>query len=176
MEALLVVIFLAGFLATLGSIVALGLRHAPRLSFASLPIQAHAIPHRRRPMFFSKAERSFYRTLRAVVPDHMIFTKVKLADLVALNPRQSVWEFFSPMNRRHIDFVVCDATLAPVLAIELDGGHVRVAGDQTKADLVSSVLATASLPIVHVPERRRYLFSELRRLLTPYLAVARPIV
>ena len=175
MEALLVVIFLAGFLVALGSIVALGLRHAPRLTFASLPIQAHAIPHRRRPMFFSKAERSFYRTLRAVIPDHMIFTKVKLADLVALNPPHSFFEFFSPMNRRHIDFVVCDATLAPVLAIELDG-HLKVTGDQAKADLVSSVLATASLPIVHVPERRRYLFSELRRLLTPYLAVPRPIV
>jgi len=175
MEASLIVIFLAGFLVTLGSIVVIGLRHGPRLSFASLPVQAHAIPHRRRPVLFSKAERSFYRTLRAVVPDHMIFTRVKLADLVALNPRQSVWEFFSPLNRRHIDFVVCDATLAPVLAIELDG-QTNVRAVEGNADLVSSVLATASLPLVHFPERRRYLFSELRRLLTPYLGVARPIV
>jgi len=175
MEALLIVIFLAGFLAALGSIVAIGLRHGPRLSFASLPVQAHAIPHRRRPVFFSKAERSFYKTLRAVVPDHMIFTKVRLTDLVALNPKHSFWEFFSPMNRQHIDFVVCDATLAPVLAIELDG-QTNIRAAEGKADLVSSVLATASLPVVHVPQRRRYLFSELRRLLTPYLGVPRPIV
>ena len=79
------------------------------------------------------------------------------------------------MNRRHIDFVVCDATLAPVLAIELDG-QTNVRAVEGNADLVSSVLATASLPLVHFPERRRYLFSELRRLLTPYLGVARPIV
>jgi len=175
MEALLVVILLVGFLAALGSIVAVGLRHAPRLNFASLPVQGHAILHRRRPVFFSKAERSFYKTLRALVPDHMIFVKVKLGDLVAINPRHSCWEFFSPMNRRHIDFVVCDATLAPVLAIELDG-QTNVRAVEGNADLVSSVLATASLPLVHFPERRRYLFSELRRLLTPYLGVARPIV
>ena len=175
MEALLIVILLAGFIATLGCIVMVGLRRAPRLSFASLPVQSHAIPHRRRPVFFSKAERSFYKALRALVPDHMIFVKVKLADLVSLNPRQSFWEHFSPINRRHIDFVVCDATLAPVLAIELDD-PANLRGDSTKADLVKSVLATACLPIIHVPERRRYLFSELRRLLTPYLAVPRPLL
>ena len=105
----------------------------------------------------------------------MIFVKVKLADLVSRRPRHSLWEHFNPINRKRIDFVVCDPTLAPVLAIELDGGVIsKTAG--ANADMVNSVLANASLPVVHIPEKRSYLFNELRRLLTPYLSVVRPLL
>src|SRR5207237_10322612 len=113
MEALLVVVLLGGFLAAVTSIVLIGAHGSPRISFASVPIQGHTIPFRRRTVLFSKAERSFYEALRSFVPDHMIFIKVKLTDLVSLKPRLSFWEHFSPINRKCIDFVVCDATLAP---------------------------------------------------------------
>ena len=175
MEALLVVVLLSGFLVALAAIVTIGLHRSPRISFAALPVQSHAIPFRRRTVLFSKAERSFYRALRSFVPDHMIFIKVKLADLLSVNPRQSFWEYFSPINRKQIDFVVCDATLAPVLAIELDR-HATGGNDRGASDIVASVLAQASLPVVHVPQRRRYLFSELRRLLAPYLTVPHPLL
>ena len=175
MEAVLIVFLLGGFLAALTGIVLLGVHGSPRISFASLPVQSHAIPFRRRTVLFSKAERSFYDALRHLVPDHMIFMKVKLVDLVSLKPRHSFWEHFSAINRKQIDFVVCDATLAPVLAIELDG-QPNLRPTRSNSDLVSSILANVSLPVVHVPHRRRYLFSELRRLLAPYLSVPRPLL
>jgi len=176
MEALLVMVLLAGFLAVLGCTVWFG-RHSVRpASFASYPVQGHAIPSRGRTVLFSKAERSFYQTLRTIVPDHMIFVKVRLADLVSLKPRSSsFWEHFSPINRKRIDFVVCDPTLAPVLAIELDQCGKSPVQNPT-VDLVNSVLASASLPIVHIPQKRSYLFIEMRRLLSPYLRFGSPIV
>jgi hypothetical protein len=175
MEALLVLVLLGGFVAALGGILLIGLQSTGRANFVSHPSQAHAIPFRRRTVLFSKAERSFYQTLRSLVPDHMIFVKVKLADLVTLRPQQSFWEHFNPINRKHIDFVVCDPTLAPVLAIELDDLS-KGNGDGSITNLVNSVLASASLPIVHVPQKRSYLFDELRRLLGPYIAVSRPLL
>jgi Protein of unknown function (DUF2726) len=175
MEALLVLVLLGGFVAALGGILLIGLQSGPRPNFVSQAAQGHAIPFRRRTVLFSKAERSFYQTLRSLVPDHMIFVKVKLADLVSLQPQHSFWEHFNPINRKHIDFVVCDPTLAPVLAIELDDMS-KTQGDGSTTNLVNSVLATASLPILHVPQKRTYLFDELRRLLSPYLIVPRPLL
>ncbi|HEY4282279.1 MAG TPA: DUF2726 domain-containing protein [Chthoniobacterales bacterium] len=175
MDGVLIVVLLAGFLGALAGIVLLGAQSARPAQFAYQPVQSHAIPFRRRTVLFSRAERSFYKALRALVPDHMIFIKVKLADLVSIKPRQSFWEHFSPIQRKEIDFVVCDQTLAPVLAIELaDAKQLGV--DAVAGDSVSSMLATASLPIVRIPAKRQYLFNEMRRLLTPYLAVPRPLL
>jgi len=174
MEALLVLMLLAGFVATLATIVVIGRHSALRPSIAFTSFGSVPLPFRRRTVLFSRAERSFYQVLRSVVPDHMIFVKVRLADLVSLKPRKSVWEHFSPMNRRHVDFVVCDPTLAPVVAIELD--KVSNQGAAAAPDLLNSVLASAALPIVHVPQKRQYLFNELRKLLAPYVTVAHPLL
>jgi hypothetical protein len=170
MEPLLVVALLTGFLVVLGAIVLITRRAAAAPApFHGQPIQTSPVPLPRRTVLFSKAERSFYQMLRTLVPDHMIFVKVKLADLAAVRAN-SFWDHFSPINRKHIDFVVCDPTLAPVVAIELDTAH----GLSASADVVSSVLAGVSLPLVRVSENRP--FSELRQLLSPYLRVARPML
>lgn len=175
MEAFLVVALLGGFVAILGLTVWCGKNYGAPLNFVCERVQAPAIPYRRRTALFSKSERCFYQALRELVPNHMIFVKVKLADLVSLKPQHSFWEHFSPLNRKHIDFVVCDQTLAPVVAIELDDlSNAPNAG--STANLLKSVLATASLPVIHVPQKRGYPFSEMRRLLAPYLSVPRPML
>src|SRR3954464_8304045 len=161
MEAVLVVFLLGGFLLVLSTTIMVS-RHMPqRPAFAGLSVHGHAFPFRRRIVLFSKAERSFYKALRSLVPGHMIFVKVTLADLVSLKPRHSLWEHFSPINRRHVDFVICDPTLAPVVAIALDSATVN--NSAAAADIMNSVLASASLPVLHVPQKRRYLFDDLRR-------------
>lgn len=174
MEALLIVVLFSGFLAALAGIVVLTPHLASRRTFA-LASQGRPMPFRRHTLLFSKAERSLYRALRSFVPDHMIFAKVKLADLVSMPARQPLWEHFSPINRKYIDFVICDATLSPVLAIELN--HLRSPkSDRPTVDEVKSLLANASLPVVHIPQKRHYLFNELRRLLRPYLTLPQPLV
>jgi hypothetical protein len=175
MEPLLVLALFGGFVAALGGIVLLSFHRAPRLAFATQRVQGHTIPVRRCTLLFSKAERAFYQALRALVPDHMIFVKVRLGDLISAKPPQSFWDHFSSINRRHVDFVVCDPTLAPVLAIELDDLTNPLA-QSSQRSLVDSVLSNAALPVVHVPQKRKYLFNDLRRLLMPYLSVSRPIV
>ena len=171
MEGLLIITLLAGFVVSLGFIFLLS-THFSRSSrqFAWEPLPTDPLPYRRRSFLFSAAERSFYKTLRAIVPDHMIFVKVRLGDLVS-SPDHSFWEHFSPINRKHIDFLVCDPTMAPVLAIELDGAPAR----PFQNDLVQSVLASASLPMLRIPEKR-YPFADLRSLLAPYLHVPAPLL
>ena len=174
LEALLIVVLFSGFLSILAGIVFFTPHMVPRPAFARAS-QGRPMPFRRHTLLFSRADRSLYRALRSFVPDHMIFAKVKLADLISITPGQPFWEHFSPINRKYIDFVVCDATLSPVLAIEVD--HLRsLKSDEPSMDQVKSILTKASLPVAHIPQKRQYLFNELRRLLRPYLTLPHPLV
>ena len=176
MDALLVLLLLGGVIGAFGFVVMVTALSPRRLQFSCQPLQASQVPYRRRTFLFSAAERAFYKGLRTLFPDHMIFVKVRLADLVSIKlTRPSIWEHFSPINRKLIDFVVCDPTLAPVLAIEL--GDAKSSLNPTSPDTaVNSMLAKAALPLLRIPEKRQYLFSELRQLLHPYLRVPRPLL
>jgi hypothetical protein len=177
MEAILILALFGGFIGALGASFLLSQRHSSRPAFACPRVHIHgpAIPVRRYTLMFSRAERSFYRALRSMVPDHMIFVKVKVADLIPSAAKPSLWDHFSPINRKHVDFVVCDQTLAPVLAIELDD-LTNPISSASRNSSVDSLLTNVALPVVHVPQKGKYLFNDLRRLLAPYLSVPRPIV
>jgi len=176
MEPILLVALFTGFLAALAFILLLSLAHSPA-QFACEPMQTHLVPYRRRSFLFSAAERSFYNTLRGLVPDHMIFVKVRLGDLVDVSSlEQSFWRHFNPIQRKLVDFVVCDPTLSPVVAIELDHSKLRHDQPSSRDQLVNSVLANVALPVVRIPERRRYIAGELRRLLSPYLRAPAPVI
>lgn len=176
MEALLTLMLLGGFVGSLAFIFLLGRRLARPMEFACPGVLSNPIPFRRRSFLFSTAERSLYKVLRTLLPDHMIFVKVRLADLMAgKRSDPSFWEYFSPINRKQVDFVVCDPTLAPVLAIEMEHSH-PLGRRHTDDALTNSVLASVSVPMVRVPERRSYVDNELSHLLAPYLRVPAPII
>lgn len=176
MEAALTLFILTGFLGALTFIFIVGRQFSRPMQFDCPRIGNHTIPLRRRNFLFSGAERSLYKVLQTMLPDHMIFVKVRLADLVPIKRADpSFWDYFSPINHRQVDFIVCDQTLAPVLAIDLEHSPQKKQrhGDD---DLVHSVLASASLPMVRIPEQRRYILEELSRLLAPYLRVSAPMI
>ena len=176
MEPIAVLVLLTGFVGALGLCLVAGKFCSRRAELAWQPLQSPPVPFRRRTFLFSAAERSFYKVLRTLVPDHMIFVKVRLADLVSVKPSyQSFWEYFNPINRTEVDFVVCDPTLAPVVAIELDDVSGK-AGGSNHDHLVESVLASASVPVVHVAGQRRYVSTELRRVLAPHLRLGLPTI
>jgi hypothetical protein len=79
------------------------------------------LPYSAKKYFFSAAERSFYEVLRRLVPDHTLSAKVRLANLVYVSRgTESRQSHFNRIQSKHIDFVLCDNDLTPVLAIELD--------------------------------------------------------
>ncbi len=86
------------------------------------PARASDHRYRLRDDFVSRAEASFFHTLRTVVGDGaLIFPKVNLADLLYAPRQRERLSAWNRINRKHIDFVLCDPrTLAPVLAVELD--------------------------------------------------------
>src|SRR6266568_7742629 len=86
-----------------------------------------SLPYSKKKFFFSQAERSFYEILRGITPDHTVFAKVRLCDVISVSTRSKTWtKDYDRTRSKRLDFLICDATLTPVMAIELgDSLHAR---------------------------------------------------
>jgi hypothetical protein len=139
------------------------------------PPKADRLPYSGKKYFFSAAERSFYEVLRRLAPDHTVFAKVRLADLVHVSKGTTSWQsHFNRIIRKHVDFVLCDRDLAPVVAIELDDASHDEEERKDRDEFVDQVLASAGLPIVHIRAKRAYAMDQLRGELRSYLPVKAP--
>lgn len=115
--------------------------------------------------FVSNAELSFYRVLRTVVDEETtILLKVGLADLffVPSSDRSDYRVFMNRIDRKHVDFVLCDAaSLTPRVAIELDDRSHARPDRQVRDELVNEVFAAAGLPLLRIPVQTGYARTEL---------------
>jgi hypothetical protein len=121
-------------------------------------------PFLRRKYLLTKSECSFYKVLRDVVAPNPVALKVRLADLIEADDRHQLWQAnFDRIKAKHIDFVVCDAALSPVIAIELDDpSHQRPDRQQRDRD-VDRIFELAGMPILHQPVQREYCAGEIEK-------------
>jgi hypothetical protein len=130
-------------------------------------------PFFRRKYLLTKSEKSFYGVLRRILGDCYIFAKVRLADLVEADERHLLRKSnFDHIKSKHIDFVICDGALSPLIAVELDdSSHQRpdrVARDRD----VNRILEIAQLPLLRVPVRKVYDEVEITKQLLAMLHLA----
>ena len=137
--------------------------------------QSTALPYRKRPYLFSKAERSFYEVLlRAAPAETKLFTKVRMADLIQVRPGvRGRRGHQNRINCKHVDFVLCTRdTLSPILAIELDDRSHRQPERQARDRFVDEAFAAAGLPLLRIPAQYGYTASELQQMIREKLAAA----
>lgn len=130
-------------------------------------LSENLFPYLRKQQFLSAAERSFYGVLCQVVgPDQIVIAKVRLADLVRVEPGIRGKGFFRHFNRisgKHVDFVVCDrATMEPVYCVELDDRSHKARARADRDDFVDAVMEAAGVRLVHVPCQAAYGIEEVR--------------
>jgi len=140
------------------------------------PPKADPLPYSAKKYFFSIAERSFYEVLKRLISeDHTVFAKVRLADLVYVSKGSSSRQsHFNRINRKHVDFVLCNRDLAPLVAIELDDSSHDDEEREARDEFVDQVLASAALPIVHIRAKRAYALDDIRAALHPFLPAKPP--
>jgi hypothetical protein len=127
-------------------------------------------PFLRRKYLLTKSEKSFYNVLRRVVGGNMVLAKVRLADLVEADKRHRLCQAnFRRICSKHIDFVICDPALSPIIAVELDDSSHRRPDRVTRDRDVNRILKIAELPILRVPARRSYDPVQLEQLLLDQL-------
>lgn len=116
---------------------------------------------------FSPAEASFFRVLHAAVgPEHHVFVKLRLADLLSVRSGVSSSERMRAFNRvksKHFDFVVCERdTLRVVAAVELDDASHAAEGRRKRDDFVERACVAAGLRLVRVKARSAYAMPQVR--------------
>ena len=125
-------------------------------------------PYVKKRELMSKAEASFYRVLQhACGGRYLVFTKVNLSDLIEVEQgmdrsHRTTWR--NKIDRKHIDFVLCDPqTLAIVAAVELDdASHQR--GDARHRDGFKDEACTdAGLMLLRFKARRSYDVAAIAR-------------
>jgi hypothetical protein len=128
--------------------------------------------------FVSKAEHSFFLVLKPLVPDTAIICpKVSLGDLffVKSSDGSEFRTLTNKIDRKHVDFLVCDAkTMQPIVGIELDDKSHQRGDRQARDEFVEKVFSAAKLPLVRFPAQHAYSPAELSEGLKPYLGKIEP--
>jgi len=173
MTSLVAFVALIGFVAAAVAIKALSgwARDAtPKIDPNWEPLKSDPLPYARRNYFFSAAERSFYEVIRRLLPQHTVFAKVGLSDVIRVAKGAPSWRsYHNKIDRKHLDFVICDADLAPVVAVELDDSSHDAEERRERDEFVDQALAAAGLTIIHVRAKRGYQLGELRALFSPHI-------
>lgn len=86
------------------------------------------MPYKLRSSIFNASEKAFYLELKKQMEDkYEIFTKVRIIDFIEVpkgSRNYSKWR--NKIWAKHVDFLLCDKELRPVIAIELDGkSHLK---------------------------------------------------
>ncbi len=144
---------------------------APAVETSSEPL-----PYRLRDDFLSITERSFYHALAQVTQQQVvIFTKIRLADILFVARPDKNLSYFNQVARRHVDFLLCQPkTLKPLAGIELDDSSHQRPERQARDEFVDRAFAAAGLPLVRIPARQAYTASEIAEQVRPYLGTAEP--
>jgi Protein of unknown function (DUF2726) len=128
-----------------------------------------SLPYSKKKILFSAAERSLYEILRCITPDHTIFAKVRLSDVISVSNRAKTGQAnYNQIQSKHLNFLICDATLAPIVAIELNDPSPTQT-ERNCEEFVDAALEAAAVPILRIPIKPSYAINEIRRLIFPHL-------
>ncbi len=123
--------------------------------FKSLKFESgeEKLPYKLKAQFFNKSEEAlFFELKKSLPPEYHIFPKTRIIDFI--EPTNSDYKWRNKIWAKHIDFLVCDQYLKPVLAIELNGkshhSKDRIKSDNFKKELFKNI--NLPLEIVEVGE------------------------
>lgn len=117
----------------------------------------------------TKNEYAFYRELKKITDkkNQLICPKVRLADLFDVTDRREFVKYFGKINRKHLDFLICDSKLKPLYAIELDDKSHEREDRQVSDRFKDALFDQSSLPLIHIPAAMNYEIKTIKNYL-PY--------
>lgn len=129
-------------------------------------VEMHVTPYIRKPGLLTPAEQRFYaRLYQAVGGELLIWSKVRLADVMEVRGEAIEWQAaWNKIAAKHLDFLLTTADdFQPLLAIELDDSSHMLPARQKRDEWLDRALVAAGLPILRVQARRDYDPGALRR-------------
>ena len=93
--------------------------------------------------FMNTTERRFFRRLEEALPGHTILAQVALSQLFKRPPARKGYGSWNKIDRKVLDFVICDADLKIVACVEIDGPTHRGRSQQQRDKDKNAALAAA---------------------------------
>lgn len=120
-------------------------------------LSAASFPYRRKSLL-SPAELEFYNVLKDAIGDRfLILLKVGVRDLCEITNREVNHAAFNRVAAEHMDFVLCDmATLAPVVAIELDDATLYPRDRAERDAFLNELFRVIGVSLIHQRVQARY--------------------
>lgn len=107
-------------------------------------------------------ELNFYKDLQPIASELglVICPKVRVADFINVPQNdKNMLAWFNKISRKHVDYLLCDDKLQPVLAIELDDPSHDRKDRQQRDDFIDSTYKHVGLDVLHI---RKWTSEELR--------------
>lgn len=128
-------------------------------------------PYKRQASLLTPSEMAFYNVLKTACPaDLQIMVKVRLGDIITCAPHLWHKGYGPRISAKHIDFVLTHPqNMVPVLAIELDDSSHKRPDRVARDKFVDNAMVAANMPLLRIPNRRRYNVHELAKRIRSYL-------
>lgn len=112
---------------------------------------AHTYHYERRNLIMTQAENNFFKMLdEAIGQKYYVFPQVHLSSLLEHKIHgQDWWKAFHHINRKSVDFVICDKqTVRPLAAIELDDWSHKLNKRKVRDTEVERIFEGANFPLL----------------------------
>jgi hypothetical protein len=106
----------------------------------------------------------FHALIGGLSDKYFVFPKMRIADILDIVDGSGYYKRRNDILPKHIDFLICDEWMKPLLAIELDGSSHNKLSRITQDVLKNDVFQDAGLPLqrIKVGGNFKHIVSELR--------------
>lgn len=105
----------------------------------------------------------FYNTLKPVCDKYgyIVCPKVGLKDFIIVTKKRDYIKWFRKISQKHVDFLICDKKLRPVLAIELDDKSHELKKAKKNDEFKNELYKHINLPLIRVKAAQYYRYQDI---------------
>ena len=98
----------------------------------------------------NKTETALFFELKKQLPNYYIFLNMRIADVIDAINGHGFYQRRNKILPKHIDFVICNSSFKPIVAVELNGGYHNKLEQMEKDNEKREILKEAQLPLLTV--------------------------
>ena len=123
-------------------------------------------PYTAKESLLSKTEFDFYKQLQQALEgmDYTILIKSGIKDIVQIPKNtENKRGWLNRIDKKHVDFLICDKDLKPLRAIELDDKTHNLPSRIERDVFVDEVFRSVSIPLEHINVSSKYNLDHLKK-------------
>ncbi len=111
----------------------------------------------------SKSESVFYNSLKPVCDKYgyVICPKVGLKDFIVVTRKKDYMKWFRKISQKHVDFLICDKNLRPIMAIELDDRSHELEKARKNDEFKDALYKRLDFPLKRVKAAQYYRYQDI---------------